>query len=349
MCPGKEYQHELGIGTKIRYCEDILLFLLWVLMIGVVMKHTDRWSHVTLYGVEHSPWVQGIRLALAHHRISHHLTSVPVRVSHFWRNGPVFPVLQLGDQSIHIDSFRMYMLLEEHGYDMGMHGMSEEECFLMQMELEKLFSIYALGRCGNGKKWAFVQGWSTMRELPNRMSGIIFRALLTNYFWVLITMGILFVKSKKRIPYNMKAIEKKLEAWNQKLEGKMWLTGEKVGFVDFALFGHLQCMSSGLTDELFPVLQRQPQLLSWVQRMIDTQDGYTPMYVRRIADPSVPVACAGRKERFLFWVAWLGWMLLFPITLLFVVSCLRNRFRSPARTGAILEQNQQNRTQNKGE
>ena len=46
MCPGKEYQHELGIGTKIRYCEDIQLFLLWVVRIGVVMSHTDQWNNV---------------------------------------------------------------------------------------------------------------------------------------------------------------------------------------------------------------------------------------------------------------------------------------------------------------
>ena len=310
---------------------------------GFVMKHTDLWNSVTLYGVEHSPWVQGIRLALTHHRISHQLTSIPVRLSQLWKYGPVFPVLRLGDQSIHIDSFRMYILLEEHGYDMGIHSMSEHERFLIQLELEKLFSIYALGRCGKGKKWAFIQGWSKMREMPQRTSGIIFRALLANYFWVLIIMGIQVVKSKNRVPYNMKAIEKKLEIWNQKLEGKVWLTGEKVGFVDFALFGHLQCMSSGLTDELFPLLHRQSHLLSWMERMTSTLEGYTPMYVRRINDPSATVTLSGRKEQVIFWLAWLGWILLLPITLVFIICCLRNRFRNPARTGAILERG---RTQN---
>ena len=303
-----------------------------------VMKHIDLWKNVRLYGVEHSPWVQGIRLALTHHRIPHQLTSVPVSLSHFWRYGPVFPVLRLRDQSIHIDSFRMYMLLEKHGYDMGMHSMSEHERFLIQLEMEKLFSIYALGRCGKGKKWAFIKGWSKMREDHNRTSGIVFRALIANYFWVLIIMGIQVVKIKKRVPYNMKAIEKKLAVWNQKLEGKVWLTGEKVGFVDFALFGHLQCMSSGLTDELFPVLQRQSHLLSWMERMISIQEGYTPMYVRRITDPSATVAISGRKEQLIFWMAWLGWILLLPITLVFIICCLRNRFRNPARTGAILKQ-----------
>ena len=64
----------------------------------------------------------------------------------------------------------MYVLLEEHGYDMGLHNMSVHDRFSLQLELEKLFSIYALGRCGKGKKWAFIQGGSTMREVPNRSS-----------------------------------------------------------------------------------------------------------------------------------------------------------------------------------
>ena len=110
-----------------------------------------------------------------------------------------------------------------------------------------------------------------------------------------------------------------------------------MGFVDFALFGHLQCMSSGLTDELLPILQRQPALLSWMERMIAAQQAYTPMYVRRITDPHESALQADRNHQIIFWMAWLGWILLLPFTLIFIVFCLRNRFRNPARTGALLE------------
>ena len=300
------------------------------------MKDTDLWESVLLYGVEHSPWVQGIRLALAHHQIPTQLTSYPLRFSWFWKYGPVFPVLQLRDSSIHIDSFHMYVLLEEHGYDVGIHNIDEEERFLLQAEMEKLFSFYALGRCGKGKNWRFHNAWSTMREVPNRVRGIVFRAWLSHYFWVLIQGGIHMVKKKNRRPYDLERIEQLLVGWNQKLEHRSWLTGDTVGFVDFAFFGHIQCMMSGLTDELVPILKRQQQLMRWVEKMLLLQEGYHPMYTQRLLG-TTSVAQSTSKQRAIFWVAWFGFLFLWPCTF-FVIGCaLYNRRNNPARTLAVLE------------
>ena len=124
----------------------------------------DRFSAVKLYGVEHSPWVQGIQLALSHHQIPTQLTSYPVRLSWLWRYGATFPVLQLADGSAHLDSFKCYELLEADGYPLGLDAFSQEERLEAQRKLEKLFSIYALGRCMPGKRWRFIYAWSTMQE-----------------------------------------------------------------------------------------------------------------------------------------------------------------------------------------
>ena len=118
---------------------------------------------VTLYGVEHSPWVLGISLALMHHKIAVRMTSYPLSLSWLWNNGPVFPALRLNDGQTYVDSFSMYELLEQNGYPMGLNSLSQEQRLLLQVELEELFSNYAVGRVSRGKKWRFLIGWSTSR------------------------------------------------------------------------------------------------------------------------------------------------------------------------------------------
>ena len=294
------------------------------------------WSSVTLYGVEHSPWVQGIRLALAHHRIPTQLTSVPPGLSWLWRQGPVFPVLQLADGTTHVDSFEMYARLEDAGHSLGMERLSPQERCRAQVELEQLFTVYALGRCGSGKAWRFIEAWSTMREVPFRWQGVLCRAILSLYFWILIQLGIRMTKRAKRTPYDLDVIERRLARWDQRLEGERWLTGAELGFLDFALWGHIQCMTCGLTDELLPIVARQRNLMAWLDRIMETQTDYTPMYARRSVDRSAAVARSGPRERWLFWLAWLGWIMALPLTLVLLCVGFRGRFKNPARSGAVL-------------
>jgi|GEM_PF-6825343 len=297
---------------------------------------TSAWEQVKLYGVAHSPWVQGIRLALAYHNIPTQLTSQPPSLSWIVQRGPVFPVLQLADGTKHLDSFQLYVLLEKHGYPLGVQRMTEEERNIAQVELERLFSVYALGRCIDGKKWRFISAWSTMREEPYRTSAVLWRALLSLYFWVLIRMGIRMATRKRGMAYNLVFIEQQLRLWEQKLEKQEWLTGETIGFLDFAFWGHLQCMASGLTDELLPIVRRFPRLMAWLETMQDQQSSYRPMYTQRIFEHSAVVVQSGRKERFFFWCGWVLALIFWPLTLVFIAMSLRQRFHNPARTGAVL-------------
>ena len=149
-------------------------------------RQKGGWSTATLYGVDHSPWVQGIRLALHHHRVPTSTTSVPPGLRWFLSRGVTFPVLQPSEQEPIADSFRMYEAMEAAGYDLGLASLSDEVLLETQAALESMFGRYALGRCGPGKRWAFIYAWSTMRERPSGVLGDISRAFLSIYFFMLI-------------------------------------------------------------------------------------------------------------------------------------------------------------------
>ena len=299
------------------------------------MKEPSVLSRVRVYGVDHSPWVQGLMLALHYHQIPTQLTSFPIRLSWFWRYGVTFPVLQLDDGSTHLDSFHCYEILESHGYSLGLDAYSQEERLKVQAELEKLFSIYVPGRCMPGKRWRFIHAWSTMREEPRTLSGPICRAFLSLYFWLLIQFAIYRVRKKNKRPYRLDLIERELKVWDQRLSQSDWLTGEQVGFLDFALWGHLQCMSSGLTDELIPMIRERADLLNWLERLsalpINDPSGYT----KRIIDPQHRCEASSLRSKLVFWSTFLTLLLLFPLTIILLTRCLLRRSYNPAHSGAV--------------
>mgnify|MGYP003917905759 CR=1 FL=1 len=290
---------------------------------------------MTLYGVNHSPWVQGIKIALAEHKVSTRLVSYPISLRWFHRRGLIFPALRLPDGRTFEDSFVMYEVLESEGYDMGLDALAEGEFRAFQLELEQLFMRYALGRGVKGKRWRFIQAWSSMQEEPVKAAGIVYRALLTLYFWLLIIAGIHLEEKKGRPVYDLSLIEQGLKRLNGRLEGKEWLHGDKPGCLDFALMGHIQCMMSGLTDELIPLLSSQEALMAWLKRMLDHLDDLTPLYARRLIDEEAQVQVATHSERMLFWLSLSLWLIAWPLSLSILVLSLMKRTKNPAHSGAI--------------
>lgn len=299
------------------------------------MVENARWRAVTLYGVEHSPWVQGIRLALAHHGISTKLTSVPMGLPWLLTMGPVFPVLRAADGHIVNDSFAMYAALEGGGFALGLDRFTESERLTEQAALERMFRAYAGGRCVPGKRWAFIHGWSTMRETPVRLSGVVWRAWLTHYFWVLIQLGNRMQRARGRSAYDLSFMEEQLTQWDVRLTRTRWVTGPEVGFLDFALLGHVQCMTTGLTDELLPMLRSKTHLVRWLQDMDDLLPDYTPRYARRVWMETFEPQRSGRGERLVFWGSWVLMLMLWPASLALLMVCLWRRASNPAHTGAV--------------
>lgn len=303
------------------------------------MNSTHMTEHtITIYGVDHSPWVQGVLLACAYHQLPTQLVSYPLSLKHFWHNGLVFPALLLKDGSIHTDSFKIYEFLEQQGYNLGVQQMSSLERKRAQIELEKLFSIYALGRCMPGKRLRFIKAWSLMKERPQRWVGPILRAFLSMYFWILIQVGIYVVRTHHGIPYRLDLIEKYMQQWNEKLSQSPWLNGENIGFLDFAMWGHLQCMTSGLTDELIPLLQDQPHLMKWLKALSQLPLDLPTHYTERLLEQSSKSSVTHSRftEQIIFWTTIFVLIVLFPITLTLISLSLYKRYNNSARSGALI-------------
>ena len=73
------------------------------------------------------------------------------------------------------------------------------------------------------------------------------------YFFILIHLGRVLSKS----PYNLSRIDSELNSWNEVLNNSEWISGDNLGVIDFALFGHIECICSGLTDEVKDILLRK--------------------------------------------------------------------------------------------
>jgi hypothetical protein len=174
-----------------------------------------------------------------------------------------------------------------------------------------------------------------MRELPFSRIGVVSRALVSLYFWVLIRLGIHDARRRGRPVYDLDAIDAQLQNWDAQLADSDWLTGGELGFVDLALLGHLQCMTSGLTDELIPILRRQAHLMAWLERAVARLPEHEPLYARRLLDDQAVTAHAGRGEQALFWAAWVAAVLAWPVSGAGVLMLLLRRQRNPAHSGAV--------------
>ncbi len=297
---------------------------------------TTTEQDAVLYGVHHSPWVEGIRLAMAHHGLRPRLTSHPHSLGWIWKRGLVFPALRLSDGTIHVDSFSIYGLLEDRGYPLGVEAMPPKARESAQYKLERLFLNYAPGRCIHGRRWRFIQGWSQIPEAPYSTRGAISRGFVSLYFFVLIRLGIRRAQAQGRPVYDLARIEQHLQGWNEQLATARWLTGEEPGFLDFALLGHIQCMASGLTEELLPILRRQNHLLEWLARMLAKVDGTPHLHARRVLEPTAVSIHAGPVDRRWFWFAWVLAVCAWPLTGLVLVVLLARRNRNPGHSGAVV-------------
>jgi len=289
-----------------------------------------------LYGVTHSPWVEGVRLAMAHASTLPPVTSHPHSLSRVWHQGLVFPALRLADGSIHGDSFHVYSLLEAAGQPLGLAGVPAADRDHAQAELERLFLTYAPGRCIEGRRWRFITAWSQMREHPYTPWGVLSRAFVSIYFFVLIRLGIRLTRARGRPVYDLARIENQIQAWDARLADTPWLTAAAPGFLDFALLGHIQCMASGLTDELLPILRRQEHLMSWLARMLEGLRDVPDLHARRVLEPDLTLPRAGSGEQALFWFAWACCLWAWPLTGAALLLLLARRPRNPGHSGAVI-------------
>ena len=283
---------------------------------------------MTVFGVDHSPWVQAAVLALVDHGHEVRLRPLPP-FGYFLKRGFVMPICSHEDGSWTADSLA---IMDGVGLPQGDRAAIEADL----KELERLFLAYSLHRTGPGRRWAFLRAWSRMADVPMTVGSIAGRALLCAHFTLLIELARLRVlKPDQREPSPSRLIEG-LAPWSARLEATPFLGGDAPGASDYALLGQIECMSSGPTDWAMDAVIAHEPLTQWLRRMHDRLSHHPTMYSRRVFEDAEGPQGAGPLAQawFLLWTGLI--VLLPPLSLPILGYALSRRKRAPNRSGARL-------------
>tara|TARA_B100000925_G_C21983820_1_gene463575 strand:- start:331 stop:1212 length:882 start_codon:yes stop_codon:yes gene_type:complete len=267
-----------------------------------------------LYGVEHSPWVLGVWYSLRYLGFNTSLSSLPISAKWVKNNGITFPVLNIDDKKIISDSFNIYQFLSTENHSLPYPNTSMD----FQNGLEKLFLTYSPKRASFGKDLSFFKGWMSMNEYPQSLAGSFARGFLFFYYYSLIKIALVAMFLKNKHFTSLKRIQKILLNYDEKLKESKWIGGEQLSYLDFALFGHIECMCSGPTDELIPIIKKYSNLVSWIDRMIQLNDGMRPLFSRKISENNFSLDRTLANE-VTFCSSIIFWASIFPITLFLII------------------------------
>ena len=289
-------------------------------------------NHVYLYGVDHSPWVQGVWYTLMYLGYEVRLSCVPPSASWVKNNGITFPVAVFNGERRISDSFKIYEYLSKHHQNLPFSTSFKES----QVKLEKLFLIYSPQRGAKGKNLKFFLGWMKMRERPSSIKGAFFRGIIFLYYFFLIKLSLIFVSSKKNEVHIKDSLKKNLSFWDTKLENSKWISGDKIGFLDFSLFGHMECIASGPTDEFMPIVRDFKNINSWLKKMLEINKEVPPLYSKRLFDHG-PYAERDRKNEMIFILGFIFGVAFFPLTIILILYLFSIRTRGHHHSGAKLK------------
>ena len=287
-------------------------------------------NELLIYGVDHSPWVQAVTMACHIKGVPFRLVSGPLSWANYAKLGYVMPQCRWPDGTISADSFKILKTLDErYPSSVSADGLDEDE----QTALERLFLSYILTRTGGLKMVRFVAGWSKMPSGRGAGWLSITRAIMALYFLVLITGGRFIARRRNFDPNHLSLYDKCLGDWSDRLTKSLYLGGACPNLLDVALFGHVQCMATGLTDACIDRLHSHPALWAWIERMQALIDGYSHDFSIRLQDRTQMPRRASGLDQTLFWLTTVGLMAAAPITVCLIMDAYRRRRRNPYRTG----------------
>lgn len=286
---------------------------------------------VTVFGVDHSPWTQAVVLAHANNGVAVRLRPYP-SWKYFLQCGVVMPAQWQSDGTLTTDSLSILQkLLPAHTPE---DHLRQEADF---KALETLFLAYALERSGPGRRWAFWRGWAGMTDRPRSLFGSACRALLCWYFFLLISVGRVVLGRRLALRSPEDRLNYRLSRWITRLEESPYLGGGEPDASDFGLLGHIECMSSGLTDWALDVVEKHPVLLDWLRRMHSRLDTHSVVYSRRLLSkegrPKAP--SFGARAWFYLWMVL--WAVAIPISVPILAYAFLRRRKVPHRSGGRLE------------
>ena len=286
-------------------------------------------GRVVVYGVDHSPWVQGVCLSLHRLGVSYELVSQPTSLEGYRSGGMIMPVVRWSEGGQTSDSFAVYERLAQRCVLRGGSGLVRRD----QVELERFFIGYVFTRVSPGKHWRFLRGWAQMRSDRRAGFSTIFRAFMYLYFYLLILIGRLHASRRGRVPDDLTPWVERLDDWVGRLGSKTFFGGDEPDFLDDALFGQVQCLASGLTPEAMERLLACEPLRAWIGAMNQRYADYRHLYSSLERKP----LRSSVRERLLFYSA-LGTMVLAaPVTMAFLADAFRRRSGRPNRSGGRLK------------
>ena len=210
-----------------------------------------------------------------------------------------------------------------------------------QSRLERLFVLYVLKRFTWGNKCRFVHAWAkTMPSHPNNFVVLlshICRVTMTLYFMMLIQGGIWSQKKKKSPIYKEEHFVRALKKWSERLGDKEYFGGTQPCYLDFALLGQIQCISSGLTDFIFPAFHEHPSLMRWIKRMHKLIPSYPYLHSRRMIADHSHASQPSKKGIAIFYVSLTMQVLFAPVTFGLLLHAFMTRRRNPARTMGVMQ------------
>ena len=268
---------------------------------------------VIIYGMDHSPWVQTVLMTCHFYSVPYRLMSRQLSFANYRRAGMIMPEVRFPDGRIVGDSFEIMREIT------GRYGLASADS-LVQTEdisrLERLFFSYALRRGQPGQTdclypWLVESAkhrWLAHRILLSRADVLLLFRPDTGRSSTGSTVGV--------DPDHSETLLRLLKGWETRLGEEPFLAGAEPGLNDFALMGHIQCMATGLTEDVFAEVETFPKLWKWAGEMSKQLGDYPHNFARRLNEPGYVPTRATVNEQATFWATGLVGLAAWPVSLM---------------------------------
>ena len=275
-----------------------------------------RPERITVYGTDHSPWVQAALLGIHERGLPHEVLAVPP-CDLALRTGVRMPVVRFdAETSWRYDSGDILAFL-------GFTPTSEAE----RRALTRLFFASARERVDSIGR--FFERFSRVRvdarSAPGRLLLHFARAAIPFYFCTVILMA----RRRTTATDDAGFVERYRYFEDRLADGSPYLAGEVPGVADLQLFGLVQMLVS-IPGRALVVFERAPELKhlrAWAERMQARFADYPHLYTGALLEPHAAGPTeSGALDRVSFWCGLATVVALFPIslaTVLFYVARVR--------------------------
>lgn len=272
-------------------------------------------DNIRLYGADHSPWVQAVKLGFHEKDIDYSQSTVPAPEA-FIQWGVMMPAASFDGEPWQLESTK---ILERVGFA----EVSSED-----MQAVRATWQGVLHRADYWPRfWGeFSLSSDTSSSAVTRFIRNFFRSFVTLYFFVLIT----FMRLSGRVkdPDNF---GDQFVAWNDRLASKRkkFIGGDSPDSIDLLLFGIVQCHCSNWVPPVSALQsdERLKRFRKWIADMQTHFEDYPRLYSCQYFEPfGEPPTRANGVDQLAFWLGAVFMVSLFWITIpLVALLAYRNK------------------------